>query len=211
MFKIKRLDNRGFYLSMTATAVFLLSALLIFLLMPQLSRMISASRDTQDTIEKMVWNRNQDERLSALIGSNPSFIGLATYSDDYEDVLITEVESIYTPVSTNSSTFEIKNATDLDIIFNAVPAEGFSVNYQADLRYEGVVVASAVGDQISLSSIDFYNPMTGDTNYGEYSIDVTEYDGTSVTHTASYDKLVERTVNVVIENRDPRDIYFNFE
>lgn len=212
-----KLDNRGFQVSLISLIMLIVSMVFGFLLLPQFHKAISLPLDIKTTIGNVVANRNIDERISALLKRNPSYIGSEYYPDYQRSVSFSEVDSVFETVNINRSSsrvsFEIKNATDLyidfDLVWQQTNPDGY---YSIDVRRNGesVLTSGQKASRYSSSSIFFpssffYNVTTKETKYGDYEVVITT-DGASVDTSVEFQKLIERTIRIIDGSRD-RNIY----
>src|SRR5690554_4931445 len=131
-----RLSNKGYFLSLAALIMFALISLLLMSMMPELIRMLNATKESEISIGRYIENRNLDERILAIIDIKPSFEGSYDFGDSYGSVEIIEKNTVLQSITLSDAIFNVDNATDLTVTLT--PGPMVTIN-NAHLYYEGSI------------------------------------------------------------------------
>ena len=202
------LNNKGFATTGIIFAVLLITMIVITLFLnPILNTSVNVKK-SKEIIPEYVNNINGVERVYSVFKENISHNKDITFEDIGKKYKVTTVKEDYLDIQLlldNYNTFNVNNKTDINIYFEVYPIDyELPHSYSIDVLLDNnKVVASKDGlvnnSTINVANSYLYNEETGETNYGEYKIDVDTTNCNVVTR-VEYKKLDYREIELSNEN-----------
>ena len=202
------MNNKGFATTGIIFAVLLITMIVITLFLnPILNTSVNVKNSKEFTPE-YVNNINGVERVYSVFKENISHNKDISFEDIGKEYRVTQIKEDYSDIQLildNYNTFNVNNKTDINIYFEVYPIDyelphSYSVNV---LLNNNKIVASADGmvnnSTMNIANSYLYKEETGETNYGEYKIDVDTTNCNVVTR-VEYKKLDYREIELSNEN-----------
>lgn len=202
------LNNKGFATTGIILAVLLITMIVITLFLNPILNTSVNVKNSKEFIPEYVNNINGVERVYSVFKENISHNKDISFEDIGKEYRVTQIKEDYSDIQLildNYNTFNVNNKTDINIYFEVYPIDyelphSYSVNV---LLNNNKIVASA-DDMVNNSTMNIansylYNEETGETNYGEYKVDV-DTTNCNVVIRVEYKKLDYREIKLSNEN-----------
>lgn len=151
-------------------------------------------------------NMNGLERVHSIFKENVSHNETIRFEDidrTYEVTQLAEDYSVVRENIRNNESFEVNNKTNIRIEFKSEPTSPGNNSYDIQIKLNGEVIVEDYNlSNNTLIEIDndyIYNEETGETNYGEFEININE-NRVNVVAEVLYNKLDYREVELSNEN-----------
>lgn len=216
------MNKRGFATIGIMMAVLFVSMIIIGTFFNPIYNTSVNIENSKSLTPKYIDNMNGLERLHATFYDNVSRSGEISFEDlnkSYKVDLVSEDYSIVNETIRNNGTFNVNNKTYLNIEFE-VESSKIVYSYDIEVKLNGKVIVENKGLKkntvIEIGEEFLYNEETGETNYGEFEINVVQNNAEIVAN-VEYENLDHREVivsnedfsrNIEINNKDVTTVNF---
>lgn len=216
------MNKRGFATIGIMMAVLFVSMVIIGTFFNPIYNTSVNIENSKSLTPKYIDNMNGLERLHATFYDNVSRSGEISFEDlnkSYKVDLVSEDYSIVNETIRNNGTFNVNNKTYLNIEFE-VESSKIVYSYDIEVKLNGKVIVENKGLKkntvIEIGEEFLYNEETGETNYGEFEINVVQNNAEIVAN-VEYENLDHREVivsnedfsrNIEINNKDVTTVNF---
>lgn len=209
------MNKRGFATIGIMMAVLFVSMVIIGTFFNPIYNTSVNIEDSKSLTPKYIDNMNGLERLHATFYDNVSRTGEITFEDlnkSYVVDLVSEDYSVVNKAIRNTGTFNVNNKTYLNIEFAVESSETF-YSYDIEVKLNGEVIVENKdlnkNTVVEIGEEFLYNEETGETNYGEFEINIVQNNAAIVAN-IEYENLDHREVTVSNEDFS-RNIEINNE
>ena len=216
------MNKRGFATIGIMMAVLFVSMVIIGTFFNPIYNTSVNIENSKSLTPKYIDNMNGLERLHATFYDNVSRSGEISFEDlnkSYKVDLVSEDYSIVNETIRNNGTFNVNNKTYLNIEFE-VESSKIVYSYDIEVKLNGKVIVENKGLKkntvIEIGEEFLYNEETGETNYGEFEINVVQNNAEIIAN-VEYENLDHREVivsnedfsrNIEINNKDVTTVNF---
>lgn len=216
------MNKRGFATIGIMMAVLFVSMIIIGTFFNPIYNTSVNIENSKSLTPKYIDNMNGLERLHATFYDNVSRSGEISFEDlnkSYKVDLVSEDYSIVNETIRKNGTFNVNNKTYLNIEFE-VESSKIVYSYDIEVKLNGKVIVENKGLKkntvIEIGEEFLYNEETGETNYGEFEINVVQNNAEIVAN-VEYENLDHREVivsnedfsrNIEINNKDVTTVNF---
>lgn len=223
----KKLGNKGYIAPATMLIILFICLLFFEVLYVRTVGVAVDVRDASTIVDNMNSSKSGVERTQALLSENVSYEGEVNYKDLDRKYEISNINDSYEPIVLESNStplkFKVSNATEIDVNLTVFPIDSKSpFSYNAELLYnnKNLLLDSQnlqYDFQQIVSSDNVYNKDTQKTNYGEYTLNVTEMNNCIVQVKVKYNYLKTRELllkgndierKIVIQNGEKPSVKF---
>lgn len=198
----KKLDNKGYIAPATMLIILFICLLFFEVLYVRTVGVAVDVKDASTIVDNMNRSKSGVERTQALLSENVSYEGEVNYKDLDRKYEISNINDSYEPIILESNStplkFKVSNATEINVTLTVFPIDSESpFSYNAELLYNNKNLLLDSQDlqydfQQIVSSDNVYNKTTQKTNYGEYTLNVTEMNNCIVQMKVKYNYLKTR-------------------
>lgn len=202
------MNNRGYVTSGILVVILLFSLMYLAIVYGGVLNTSKDSAESGRLSDELVNDLNAKERIYSTLKDNISFSGDLSYPDLDREYTIETIDEEYeskevfsSPYSSES--FFISNRTNVNVEITVSPidnTENFSYSAELNLGDKDIMKgeASNLSSNFSytINADEIYNPSTGEVNYGDFNVNLTELNNCTVIVKVTYDELIKREVNV---------------